>query len=36
MRIALVALAVLVSILAIVWTQQRRLMYFPFGVVPRS
>ena len=35
MRIALVALIVLLSIVAIVWSQQRRLIYFPFGVVPR-
>src|SRR5688572_4643245 len=34
MRIAIVATLVLVSILAIVWTQQRRLMYFPFADVP--
>ena len=34
MRIGLVALLVLVAVGAIVWTQQRRLMYFPFGGVP--
>ena len=34
MRIALVALAVLLSAVAIVWSQQRRMIYFPFGVVP--
>ncbi len=33
MRVALVALAVLLSAVAIVWSQQRRMMYFPFGVV---
>jgi uncharacterized protein len=32
-RIALVALAVLLSAVAIVWSQQRRMIYFPFGVV---
>ena len=34
MRIALVALVVLLSAVAIVWSQQRRLIYFPFGDVP--
>ena len=33
MRFALIAL-VLVAIVGIVWTQQRRLIYFPFGAVP--
>ncbi len=31
MRIALVALAVLLSAVAIVWSQQRRMIYFPSG-----
>ncbi len=35
MRLALVALAVLLSVVAIAWSQQRRLIYFPFGVVPQ-
>jgi len=34
MRIVLVALAALLSVVAIVWSQQRRLIYFPFGQVP--
>ena len=34
MRIALVATLVLLAIVAIMWTQQRRLMYFPFADVP--
>ena len=34
MRIALVAIVALLSLLAIVWTQQRRLIYFPFASVP--
>jgi fermentation-respiration switch protein FrsA (DUF1100 family) len=34
MRIALVATVVLLALVAIVWTQQRRLMYFPFADVP--
>ena len=35
MRIALIAIVVVVvGILGVVFTQQRRLMYFPFGVVP--
>jgi fermentation-respiration switch protein FrsA (DUF1100 family) len=34
MRIVLIALASLLSVLAIVWSQQRRLIYFPFGSVP--
>ena len=36
MRLALAVgvILVLVSLLAIVWTQQRRLIYFPFGAVP--
>ena len=34
MRIALVALVVLLPLVAIVWSQQRRLIYFPFGAVP--
>ena len=35
MRVALVALVVVVvGLLGVVFTQQRRLMYFPFGVVP--
>ena len=34
MRIALVTLAVLLSAVAIVWSQQRRMIYFPFGAVP--
>jgi uncharacterized protein len=33
-RIALVTLAVLLSVVAIVWSQQRRMIYFPFGAVP--
>lgn len=33
MRIALVALAVLLFAVAIMWSQQRRMIYFPFGVV---
>jgi fermentation-respiration switch protein FrsA (DUF1100 family) len=36
MRIVLVALVVLVSLAAIVWSQQRRLIYFPFGHVPNA
>jgi fermentation-respiration switch protein FrsA (DUF1100 family) len=32
--IALVFLVVLVSFVGLVWTQQRRLIYFPFGAVP--
>jgi hypothetical protein len=34
MRIGLAALVLLVSILAIAWMQQRRLIYFPSGRVP--
>jgi fermentation-respiration switch protein FrsA (DUF1100 family) len=34
MRIALVGIVVLLAIAAIVWTQQRKLIYFPFGEVP--
>ena len=34
MRLGLVALLVLLSILALAWTQQRRLIYFPFAAVP--
>lgn len=35
MRVAIVAVVVVVvGVLAVVFTQQRRLMYFPFGVVP--
>ena len=34
MRIAVVAIVVLLALVAIVWTQQRRLMYFPFADVP--
>lgn len=34
MRLALVALAVLLAAVAIVWSQQRRMIYFPFGAVP--
>lgn len=34
-RFAIVALVVLVSVVALVWSQQRRLIYFPFGHVPR-
>ena len=34
MRLAIVVLVVFVSIVGIVWTQQRRLIYFPFGNVP--
>jgi fermentation-respiration switch protein FrsA (DUF1100 family) len=33
MRIALMALAVLLSAVAIVWSQQRRMIYFPSGAV---
>ena len=32
--LALVLLVLLVSMAGIVWTQQRRLIYFPFGAVP--
>jgi fermentation-respiration switch protein FrsA (DUF1100 family) len=32
--IALVLLVLLVSFVGLVWTQQRRLIYFPFGAVP--
>jgi fermentation-respiration switch protein FrsA (DUF1100 family) len=35
MRLALVALVVLLSAVAIVWSQQRRLIYFPSGMVPK-
>lgn len=34
MRIALVILAVLLSLVVAVWTLQRKLIYFPFGAVP--
>ena len=34
MRVALVALLALLLLVAIVWSQQRRLIYFPFGAVP--
>ena len=34
MRPGLAALLLLVSILALIWTQQRRLIYFPFAAVP--
>ena len=34
MRMLLIALAVLLCLTAIVWSQQRRLIYFPFGSVP--
>lgn len=34
MRTIFVLSLVVVTILAIIWTQQRRLMYFPFGQVP--
>jgi fermentation-respiration switch protein FrsA (DUF1100 family) len=34
MRAILILGAVILLMLAIVWTQQRRLMYFPFGQVP--
>jgi fermentation-respiration switch protein FrsA (DUF1100 family) len=34
LRLALVGLVVLLSIVAIAWTQQRRLIYFPFSGVP--
>jgi len=34
MRPGLAALVLLVFILALVWTQQRRLVYFPFAAVP--
>jgi hypothetical protein len=33
MRVALVLLAVILSAIAIAWSQQRRLIYFPFGAV---
>ena len=34
MRIVLITLAALLAVVAIVWSQQRRLIYFPFGPVP--
>jgi fermentation-respiration switch protein FrsA (DUF1100 family) len=34
MRIGLLALAAFLAIVAILWSQQRRLIYFPFGPVP--
>ena len=34
MRLALFALVVVLLLVAVVWTQQRRLMYFPFASVP--
>lgn len=34
MRIGLVAIVVVLFLVAIVWTQQRRLIYFPFAEVP--
>jgi uncharacterized protein len=34
MRIALVALLALLLLVTIAWSQQRRLIYFPFGTVP--
>lgn len=34
MRIVLIALAALLLVVAIAWSQQRRLIYFPFGAVP--
>ncbi len=34
MRLALIGFAVFVSIVILAWTQQRRLIYFPFGEVP--
>jgi hypothetical protein len=34
LRLTVVALVLLVVILGVVWTQQRRLIYFPFGAVP--
>ena len=34
MRTTLVVVAILVIGLFVIWTQQRRLMYFPFGTVP--
>ena len=33
-RFALVALVVMVSVLALIWSQQRKLIYFPFRDVP--
>jgi uncharacterized protein len=33
-RFALAALVVLLSVVGLVWSQQRRLIYFPFGDVP--
>jgi uncharacterized protein len=33
-RTILIAFAMLLVLLGIIWTQQRRLMYFPFGQVP--
>jgi fermentation-respiration switch protein FrsA (DUF1100 family) len=33
LRFALIALVVLLSVVGIAWTQQRRLIYFPFGKV---
>jgi fermentation-respiration switch protein FrsA (DUF1100 family) len=34
-RFALVALLVFLAIVALAWSQQRRLIYFPFGAVPK-
>lgn len=34
MRTVLVVLALVAALLALIWTQQRRLIYFPFGAVP--
>jgi hypothetical protein len=34
MRLGLVVVFVLLSLVALVWTQQRRLIYFPFAAVP--
>lgn len=34
MRVALVGIVVLLAIVAIIWTQQRRMIYFPFARVP--
>ena len=34
MRLALVTLVVVLAVVALAWTQQRRLIYFPFGVAP--
>ena len=36
MRAVLILAAAIVAILAVAWTQQRRLIYFPFGRVPED